>query len=45
MVWRGVEEVSKKEKRVFSNREDLWDILNCQKELIVRKHEKKSEQE
>jgi DNA-binding Xre family transcriptional regulator len=36
-----VEEVGKKEKLAFSNLEDLWDILTCQEEHIVKKHEKK----
>lgn len=32
-----VEEVGKKEKRAFSNLDDLWDILKCQKEGSVQK--------
>lgn len=28
-----VEEVGKKEKRAFSNLDDLWEILKCQAEM------------
>lgn len=34
-----VEEVGKKEKRAFSNLDDLWDILKPHKKTVQRKRE------
>ena len=40
-----VEEVGKKEKRAFSNLDDLWNIMKCQKEVSVKKLSQKKKDE